>query len=132
MAAGWTHELHGARIEALSAGMRPQGVDPLAVRVMMEAGVRIDQQRSKHVDEVAAGGRVDVVVTVCDAAAEACPMFPGAARVIRRAFDDPPALARRGASEAEALGHYRRVRDEIRSFIEQLPELLCNAEGELS
>jgi arsenate reductase (thioredoxin) len=129
MAEGWARALHGRLLEACSAGTRPQGLNPLAVRVMTEAGVDITRQSSKHVNDVAAAGPIDVVVTVCDAAAEACPVFPGAARVIRRAFDDPPALARGAESEAEALGHYRRVRDEIRAFIEQLPELLGNNEG---
>ena len=64
----------------------------------------------------------DVVVTVCDNARESCPVFPGGARVVHRAFDDPPRLARDAATTEEALAHYRRVRDEIRDFVASLPE----------
>ncbi|MBT4098974.1 MAG: arsenate reductase, partial [Gemmatimonadetes bacterium] len=67
---------------------------------------------------------LDIVVTVCDRAAESCPIFPGATRVVHRAFDDPPRLAAEAATEAEGLVFYRRVRDEIRSFVESLPEAI--------
>jgi arsenate reductase len=67
---------------------------------------------------------LDVVVTVCGHADEHCPLFPGAPRVIQAGFDDPPKLARNAASPEEALGHYRRVRDEIRAFVESLPDSL--------
>jgi arsenate reductase len=66
----------------------------------------------------------DWVVTVCGHAHETCPVFPGKARVIHVGFEDPPKLARSAANEEEALGHYRRVRDEIRAFIERLPGYL--------
>jgi arsenate reductase len=62
-----------------------------------------------------------VVVTVCAAAHECCPVFPGRARVVHRGFDDPPRLAAGAATVAAALAHYRRVRDEIRAFVETLP-----------
>jgi arsenate reductase len=123
MAEGWARALKGDRIEAYSAGVATHGMNGSAVRVMREAGVDITGQRSKHVDEVKDVG-LDYVVTVCANANESCPAFPGRAKVIHVGFDDPPGLAKTAASEEEALGHYRRVRDEIRAFVETLPESL--------
>lgn len=123
MAEGWARALHPDRIEASSAGTNPQGLNPLAVRAMAEAGVDIRGHESKHVESLRAAP-FDLVVTVCSAAAEDCPRFPGAARVIHAAFDDPPRLAAGARSDDEAMPHYRRVRDEIRSFVESLTGLL--------
>ena len=123
MAEGWARALKGDRIEAYSAGVATHGMNPNAVRVMREAGVDITGQRSKHVDEVKDVG-LDFVVTVCAGANESCPVFPGRATVIHVGFDDPPKLAKTAASEEEAMGHYRRVRDEIRAYVETLPESL--------
>ena len=123
MAEGWARALKGDRIEAYSAGVATHGMNPNAVRVMREAGVDITGQRSKHVDEVKDVG-LDFVVTVCAGANESCPVFPGRATVIHVGFDDPPKLAKTAASEEEVLGHYRRVRDEIRAYVETLPESL--------
>ena len=124
MAEGFARALRGERIEPRSAGLLAKGLDPRAVRVMREAGVDIAAQRSKTVDEVM-GERFDWVVTVCGHAHETCPVFPGGARALHRGFDDPPRLAEGARSEEEALAHYRRVRDEIRAFIESLPEGLA-------
>jgi arsenate reductase len=123
MAEGWARRLKGDAIEAYSAGVKPGGLDPRAVRVMAEAGVDISGHRSKHVGELA-GVPFDCVITVCDSAREACPLFPGRTRVIHAGFDDPPHLARDAKTEDEALAPYRRVRDEIRVFIETLPKVL--------
>ncbi len=123
MAEGWARHLKGGVVEAYSAGIETHGLNPNAVRVMAEAGVDISGQRSKSVDELA-GVQFDYVVTVCDHARESCPLFPGRARVVHKGFDDPPRLAQSARTEAEALGHYRRVRDEIRAFVEQLPGIL--------
>ena len=123
MAEGWARELLRDVIDAESAGVEKHGMNPSAVRVMQEAGVDISLQYSKTVDELAGDG-FDYVVTVCDNAREACPVFPARVRLIHRSFDDPPALARNAKNEEEALGHYRRVRDEIRSFITSLPDVL--------
>ncbi|MCX5658933.1 MAG: arsenate reductase ArsC [Planctomycetota bacterium] len=120
MAEGWARSLKLGTIEAHSAGVEPHGMNPRAVRVMAEAGVDISGQRSKHVDELR-GIPFDYVVTVCGHASEACPAFPGPARRVHVGFDDPPRLAKEAVTEEEALGHYRRVRDEIRVFIESLP-----------
>ena len=127
MAEGWARHLKADRMDAYSAGLVARGLDPRAVRVMREAGVDISGQRSKTVAEVA-GIPFDYVVTVCGHAHETCPMWlQGKARVIHVGFDDPPRLAERAATEEEALAPYRRVRDEIRAFVETLPERLTGS-----
>jgi len=123
MAEGWTRALKSDVLEAYSAGVETHGLNPNAVRVMAEAGVDISGHRSKHVNDLLNEG-IDYVVTVCDHAAEACPRFPGKAKIVHHSFQDPPALAKTAKTEEEALGHYRRVRDEIRAFVESLPEEL--------
>jgi arsenate reductase len=123
MAEGFARHLKGDHIEAHSAGIEIHGLNPIAVEVMAEAGVDISQQHCTHIDEVL-NVPFDFVVTVCDHASENCPLFPGRSRVVHRSFDDPPRLARQAASQEEVLGHYRRVRDEIRAFVEALPEVL--------
>jgi len=127
MAEGWARHLKADRMEAYSAGLVARGLDPRAVRVMREAGVDISGQRSKTVEEVA-GIPFDYVITVCGHAHETCPMWlQGKARVVHVGFDDPPRLAERAATEEEALAPYRRVRDEIRAFVETLPERLTGS-----
>jgi len=123
MAEGWARALKGDVLQAYSAGIETHGLNPNAVRVMAEAGVDISGHRSKHVNELLDEG-IDYVVTVCDHAAESCPRFPGKAKVIHRSFQDPPALAKTAKTEEEALDHYRRVRDEIKAFVETLPAAL--------
>ena len=123
MAEGWARHLKGDYLQAFSAGTKPQGLNPLAVKVMAEVGVDISAQISKHVDTLAAVN-FDYVITVCDSADQACPVFPGRTKKVHLGFDDPPKLARGAKTEAETLGHYRRVRDEIKDFIETLPENL--------
>ena len=121
MAEGWARALLAGVVEAHSAGVEAHGLNPLAVRVMREVGVDISGQRSKQVDALH-GLRPDVVVTVCDRAAEACPVFPGAPRMLHRDFHDPaPATG----TEAEVLAVFRSVRDEIRDFVRDLPRLLA-------
>lgn len=121
MAEGWTRALKGDLIEPFSAGVEVHGLNPLAVKVMAEAGVDISGQRSKHVDELK-DIEFDYVITVCDHAHESCPLFPAKTTIVHVGFEDPPRLARNAKTEEEALGHYRRVRDEIRAFVETLPE----------
>lgn len=123
MAEGWARHLKSGVLEAYSAGTAPHGLKPLAVKAMAEAGVDISSQHSKSVRALG-DVEFDYVVTVCDAASEACPVFPGRAKVVHLGFDDPPKLAASAKSEREALPHYRRVRDEIRAFVEKLPEVL--------
>ena len=120
MAEGWTRQLKGEVIEAFSAGVEPHGMNPLAVKAMAEAGVDISGQHSKHIDELSAVA-LDIVVTVCDHANETCPVLPGRTRKVHVGFDDPPRLAKGAKSDEEAMSHYRRVRDEIKAFVETLP-----------
>lgn len=123
MAEGWARALKSATIAAYSAGIEAHGLNPYAIKVMGEAGVDISGQRSKLVAEL--GDIVfDVVVTVCGHANEQCPWFPGKTKVVHVGFEDPPALARECRTEEEKLAVYRRVRDEIRAFVESLPEAL--------
>jgi arsenate reductase (thioredoxin) len=98
-------------------------MNPRAMQVMAEAGAPIDRHRSKHVDELK-DVPFDYVVTVCDHASETCPVFPGRTRVVHVGFEDPPTLASNATTDEEALQHYRRVRDQIRQWIETLPESL--------
>jgi arsenate reductase len=123
MAEGWAKKLKGNVIEPYSAGIETHGLNPNAVKVMAEAGVDISSHRSKHLDEVK-DIDFDYVVTVCDNAYEHCPIFPGKTRLIHAGFDDPPRLAGSAKTENEALDCYRRVRDEIKDFVETLPEIL--------
>lgn len=127
MAEGWARHLLAESIDAYSAGVAPQGMNPRAIQVMAEAGVDIRGQRSRHIDEFQ-GTPLDWVVTVCDHARETCPVLPGHTRVLHHSFDDPPRLARGAASDEEALAPYRRVRDEIRAFVAALPERLRQLE----
>ena len=122
MAEGWARHLKGDVIEPYSAGIETHGLNPLAVKVMAEAGVDISGQRSKSVEAVK-DVPFDYVVTVCGHANETCPMWLSSkAKVIHVGFDDPPLLAKGAKTEEEALAHYRRVRDEIRAYVERLPE----------
>lgn len=120
MAEGWAR--HFGAIEPSSAGLSLNALNLFAVQVMAEAGVDISQQRPKHVDEL--DGQFDYVVTVCDSANAACPMLPGNVKQIHVGFDDPPRLAQSLASEHDKLQVYRRVRDEIRDFVQTLLERL--------
>jgi len=126
MAEGWARALKADTIEAFSAGIETHGLNPNAVKVMAEAGVDISGHRSKLVDDLL-DTEFDYVVTVCGHAHETCPVFPGKTRVVHAGFDDPPKLAEKAASKEEALDCYRRVRDQIREFVEELPEVLRSA-----
>ena len=123
IAEAWARHLKTNIVEAYSAGTRPRGLDPLAVKAMAEVGLDISGQPSKALKDVEHLS-FDYVVTVCSDAHESCPAFPGHAKVLHVGFDDLPRLAAHATSEADALRHYRRVRDEIRAFIEQFPHVL--------
>ena len=129
MAEAWTNKLKGDQFEAYSAGVEPKGIDPRAVKAMAEAGIDISGQRSKDVDSLG-DMEFDYVVTLCDNARESCPFFPAKTRLVHKGFDDPPKLAEHAHDEEQAMSHYRRVRDEIRAFIEKLPETLMEDEKE--
>ena len=128
MAEGWARHLKGNIIEPYSAGIVAHGLNPRAVRVMKEAGVDISGHTSDEVESMM-GVPFDYVVTVCGHADKHCPIFPSKAKVIHIGFDDPPSLATSAESEDEVLSHFRRVRDEIRAFIEALPESLPTQTG---
>lgn len=123
MAEGWTRALRAEVIDACSAGTAPHGLNPLAVRAMAECGIDISGYQSKHFDTLH-DASLDVIVTVCDSALETCPVLPGSPRVVHVGFDDPPRLAAGAASDEKALPYYRRIRDEIRRFVETLPQAL--------
>jgi len=130
MAEGWTRHLKGDIIEPYSAGIETHGLNSDAVKVMAEAGVDISNHRSKHLDEVK-DISFDYVVTVCDHAHESCPLFPGKTKIVHVGFDDPPKLAENAKTENEALDCYRCVRDQIRDFIETLPESLLKGKKDV-
>lgn len=119
MAEGWCRHLRPDQFAAASAGIEKHGLNPLAVKVMAEAGVDITPQYSKLTNELG-DQEFDYVITVCGDAADNCPYFPAKTQVVHFGFDDPPALAAGAENEEQALAHYRRVRDEIRDYIEQL------------
>lgn len=123
MAEGWARCLKGDSVEAYSAGIETHGLNFLAVKVMAEAGVDISGHKSKHIRELM-DVPFDYVVTVCSYADENCPVFPAPAKVVHVRFDDPPSLAKKAGTEEEILDIYRRVRDEIREFVEGIPETL--------
>ena len=128
MAEGWTRHLKSNALEAYSAGIEKHGLNPYAVKVMAEVGVDISQHKSKLLEELDISD-FDYVVTVCDHARESCPWFPGNASVVHRGFDDPPAVTANEPSEEARLNVYRRVRDEIKAFVEGLPESLAGITG---
>ncbi|MCZ6598430.1 MAG: arsenate reductase ArsC [Planctomycetota bacterium] len=113
MAEGWLRRLAGDRVEALSAGVDPHGLNPFAVRVMTEAGVDISAHTSDPIGDFLADPP-EVVIAVCDRAAESCPAFPGATQVLSWPFPDPAGAT---GSEEEVLAVFRDVRDAIRARI---------------
>jgi arsenate reductase len=123
MAEGFASHLKGNVIDASSAGLEAHGLDDYAVRIMEEIGIDISRQQSKSVDDLDET-HFDYVITVCGHADEHCPLFPGTTRVVHRGFDDPPKLAESLTIKEEKLACYRRIRDEIRDYIETLPESL--------
>ena len=118
MAEGWARHLKGDVVNAYSAGTLPDGVNSRTVRAMADAGVDISEQRSKHLNTYL-GIDFDYVVTLCDKAREQCPVFGGETKYIHRSFEDPSLVV---GSDEEILEAFRKTRDEIRAFIETLPE----------
>lgn len=124
MAEGWANHLKPDIIAAYSAGIETHGLNENAVNVMAEAGVDISDHRSKNVDELK-DVEFDYVVTVCGHASEHCPVFMGNAKVIHVGFEDPPKLAESVQSPEDKLNCYRRIRDQIREFVEKMPDSLA-------
>ncbi len=125
IAEGWARELKGSVIEVYSAGILPIGVSSRAIGVMAEAGVDISMHKSQHIDEFL-GIDFDYVVTLCDNAAESCPVFSGKARIVHKPFDDPYFAS---GSEEKIMATFRKVRDDIRTFVETLPQSLEGENG---
>ncbi len=123
MAEGWARFLWPDQLNAFSAGVETHGLNPLAVKAMAAQGVDISRHHSKLLAGLAHIS-FDLVITVCDNAALACPVFPGPAKVVHHPFPDPPRLAK-GKSEQESLALYGLVCDEIRKFIGHLPDILA-------
>jgi arsenate reductase len=120
IAEGWARHLKNDVIEACSAGIRPIGVSSRAIKTMAEAGVDISMHQSQHIDEFS-GIDFDYVVTLCDNAFESCPVFSGKARIVHKPFDDPYFAS---GSEEQILTTFRKVRDDIKTFVETMPESL--------
>ncbi len=129
MAEGWARHLRGDRIEAYSAGIETHGLNPSAVEVMREAGVDISGQKSQHVGELH-DVEFDYVITVCGHADENCPVFAGRTEVVHVPFEDPPKLAEKVEGKDAKLDCYRKVRDQIKSFVERLPDCIDNSRPE--
>lgn len=129
MAEGWARHFHGDAIEPYSAGIEAHGMNPSAMQAMKEAGVDISGQSSKLASTLT-DVPLDLVITVCGHADENCPAFLTKAKLVHVGFDDPPKLAKEAATEEEGLNHYRRVRDEIRAFVQdRMPDLLSPTPG---
>ena len=127
MAEGWTRHLKSDQIEAYSPRIESHGLNPQMVKVMAEIGVDVTSPRSENIRDFT-DTALNVVVTVCGHAHETCPILPVNCKVVHSGFPDPPkmakVLAEKGASEEEQLTCYRQVRDEIRTYVESLPESL--------
>ena len=119
MAEGLLRHDSGDRFEVESAGTKPSHVRPEAIQVMREIGIDISAHRSKSVDEFA-GETFDYVLTVCDHAKESCPIYPGHSNRLHHTFQDPAAVE---GSEEQRLAAFRRVRDEIRMYLQSFPRI---------
>jgi arsenate reductase len=120
MAEAWTRHLRSDDYEAYSAGIEPKEIDHMAVHVMSEAGIDISSQKSKDINSLG-DIEFDYVITLCDNARESCPYHPAKTALIHRGFDDPPVLAKEAKNDKEVINIYRRVRDEIKDYIMDLP-----------
>ena len=131
MAEGWTRALKNDLIDVYSAGVEIHGLNADAVGVMAESGVDISGHTSKHIDDFK-DVELDAVVTVCGHAHETCPYFPPRCRVIHAGFDDPPKmaekLAKQGESKEKQLDCFRKIRDEIKAFVENMPKNIFKGE----
>ena len=123
MAEGLLRSMAGDRLEVFSAGTRPVGLNPSAIAVMAELGIDISSHRSKSIDEFR-GHEFDYVLTVCDGARESCPVFASRARQFHRDFEDPAA-----APEDLQFSIFRRVRDELRRWLDKLLPTLTDDSG---
>ncbi|MCX7543783.1 arsenate reductase ArsC [Marinicella gelatinilytica] len=123
MAEAWLRHLKSTQFNAYSAGIEQHGLNAMAVQVMAEVDVDMSSHHSKSLDDLS-DIKFNYVITVCGHAHETCPYFPGSAQVIHVGFDDPPTLAKSLTEESEVLDCYRRVRDEIKTFVKQIEQHL--------
>jgi arsenate reductase len=114
MAEGYLRRAAGNRFDAMSAGIEPKGLNPLAVEAMREIGIDISRQQSKDVVSLL-GQHIPYVVTVCDNARERCPIFPRTYKFLHWSFEDPAAVE---GTHEQKLAVFRRVRDEIIQHID--------------
>lgn len=114
MAEGFTKKMFPKNMEIFSAGLEPKGVHPMAVKVMQEIGVDISHQKSKNISEIPID-KINMVITLCGDAAERCPVFPGKVKKNHWSLDDP---AKVQGSQEEIIKIFRKVRDKIKSYIE--------------
>lgn len=120
MAEGLLRTLAGDRLEVHSAGSLPSVVNPFAIQAMAQRGIDISAHRSKHLSEFL-HTPFDYVITVCDNAAETCPVFPGPARRIHWSFPDPAAAQ---GSDEQILASFIQVRDALESTLSTWVETL--------
>ena len=124
MAEGLLKHITQNEYDIFSAGTKPSIVRPEAIKVLAEIEVDISTNRSKSVDEFV-DKEIDYVLTVCDNAKETCPYFPAKTKVIHHSFDDPPAIGK--ADEETTLKIFRRVRDEIKIYLNEFVEAIKKA-----
>lgn len=124
MAEAWLRELKGDQYQAYSAGLEAHGINPNVVKVMSEVGIDVSHQQSTLLQDIQQQN-FDYVITVCSHAHESCPIFPGNATVKHISFDDPPKMAEQLNDPQQKLECYRRVRNQIRDFIETIEQFLA-------
>tara|TARA_B100001971_G_scaffold91031_1_gene83932 strand:- start:1891 stop:2325 length:435 start_codon:yes stop_codon:yes gene_type:complete len=122
MAEGWGKALKSETYNFFSAGTKKHGLNPNAIKVMSEVNIDISSHVSNTTDELSSV-KMDFVFTVCSDAHENCPFFPQG-KIIHVGFDDPPRLTKDMTDEEEILSVYRRVRDEIKSFVENIDKYI--------
>ncbi len=122
MAHGYFSHFLGSKAEVYSAGTKTHGVNPRAITVMSEEGIDINHHTSNLLDEYL-DINFDYIITVCDNAKEACPIFPGEVKLIHKSFPDPYDAE---GTEEEILGEFRTVRDKIKLYIEGFTAVLLN------
>jgi len=120
IAEGWAGHLKGNVIDAYSAGISPIGVSSRAIKVMAEAGVDISNQKSQSLEEFSEID-FDYIITLCDNAAQRCPVFTGTVKVLHKPFEDPYFAT---GSEEDIMETFRKVSNDIRIFIESMPDNL--------
>jgi len=126
IAEGWAGHLKSDVLEAFSAGVSPGPVNQTAIAIMAEVGVDISNQTSKHVDDLM-GIDFDYVVTVCDNAGEHCPVFPRKTKHFHKAFEDPTFMI---GTEQQIKAAFIKLRDQMKEFIQKMPEILENESTE--